>query len=91
MILIAPARFGETRRTSVAHTPLLRLIGRMLLQMGALALVLFLGAMHVEASKASASVTVAPPGDITAPIDVLDVYLDVVNMNKCCDCHRTIC
>jgi len=93
MILNAPARFGATRGTSGARTPLVRLIGRFLPQMGPLALVLILGAvlLQVEASTAAAAAAAPPPADITAPIDVLDVYLEVVNMNKCCDCHRTIC
>src|SRR6185369_3866915 len=93
MILNAPARFGATRGTSGARTPLVRRTGRMRLSPGGLALVLLLVAMllRVEGSNASAAAAAPPPADITAPIDVLDVYLEVVNMNKCCDCHRTIC
>ena len=89
MILHAPTPFDENRRTSDARAPVVGLSKPALLLRYAVA-ALLLGAMLLEpVSKASAMAAVKA-GDM-APIDLMDVYLDVVNMNKCCDCHKTIC
>jgi hypothetical protein len=40
-------------------------------------------------SKASATAPTA--ADNSAPADLLDVYLGVTNMNRCCNCHTDQC
>lgn len=57
----------------------------------ALAYLIIVAAVLLLAAGANASASAAERERMPAPIDVIDDYLGVVNMNRCCDCHRTIC
>ena len=52
-----------------------------------------LGAILLLPATSAASAPDMPPPELSTPIDVMDVYLGVValDMNQCCDCHRTEC
>ena len=52
-----------------------------------------LGAILLLPATSAASAPDTPPPGLSTPIDVMDIYLGVValDMNRCCDCHRTEC
>lgn len=56
-----------------------------------LATVALLGGMLWLAGLSTASATSTALADKAVPADVLDIYMGVVNMNRCCDCHAVEC
>lgn len=53
--------------------------------------VVLVGGMLWLASVSNASATSTSRAETPTPADLLDIYMGVVNMNRCCDCHTIEC
>ena len=70
-------------------SPVARLAQTLLIR-GAFVLALLVGGFLIAPASSKAAAPSNLP-DSLGTVDVVDVYVGAINMNRCCDCHKSVC